>query len=130
MSAEQISDAKHMAQEICELLHGAPDEGCPHYASDVQDVEQYLLKRLTAHPDTGKEDGEDTRRLDWLEKWHLSLSRHTSPDMGGIRFSGQYFNPAKERGEAGPSYLRIQGSTIRAAIDAAQSAPNEGRKSP
>jgi hypothetical protein len=64
--------------------------------------------------------GEDSARLDWLEKYLMSLSRITSPDMSGLRYVGQCSNPAKERGEGGPSYLRIQGATIRAAIDAAR----------
>ncbi len=63
---------------------------------------------------------EDKERLEWLERYHLSLSRLTSPDMSGLRFVGQCFNPAKERGEGGPSYLKIEGATIRAAIDAAR----------
>jgi hypothetical protein len=109
MSAEQISDAKHMAQEICELLHGAPDEGCPHYASDVQDVEQYLLKRLSAHPDTGKEDGERLQDADiGLLKQALRLARlHII-------------------GEALPTKKDVL-SIIDSALDSAQSAPNEGR---
>lgn len=61
----------------------------------------------------------DKARLDWLEEWHLSLSRLTSPDMSGLRFVGQAYNPAKARGKAGGSYIQIQGSTIRGAIDAA-----------
>lgn len=62
----------------------------------------------------------DKERLDWLERYHLSLSRLTSPDMSGLRFVGQCFNPARERGKGGPSYLKIEGSTIRSAIDAAR----------
>ena len=62
---------------------------------------------------------DDKAIIDWMEEWHLSLSRLTSPDMSGIRFVGQAFNPAKARGEAGPSYIRIQGQTIREAIRAA-----------
>lgn len=61
----------------------------------------------------------DKARLDWLEEWHLSLSRLTAPDMSGLRFVGQAFNPAKMRGEAGSAYIRVQGQTIRAAVDAA-----------
>ena len=61
----------------------------------------------------------DKAMLDWLEEWALSLSRLTSPDMSGIRFVGQAFNPAKARGEAGPSYIRIQGQTIRKTVEAA-----------
>ena len=61
----------------------------------------------------------DSVRLDWLEANMISLAPLTAPDMGGIRFSGQYRNPAKERGEAGPSYLRMQGRSLRATIDAA-----------
>lgn len=61
----------------------------------------------------------DTERLDWLEKYMMSISRLTAPDMGGLKFVGQSFNPAKELGAAGPSYLHIKGRTLRAAIDAA-----------
>lgn len=62
----------------------------------------------------------DKADLDWLEKYLMSLSNLTAPDMGGLRYVGQARNPAKERGEAGPSFIRVQGPTIRAAIRAAR----------
>lgn len=61
----------------------------------------------------------DTELLDFLERYHQSLSRLTAPDMGGLRYVGQIQNPAKERGEAGPTYVFIKGPTIREAIDQA-----------
>jgi hypothetical protein len=64
----------------------------------------------------------DEARLDWLEEHLLSLCELSAPDMSGIRYSGQARNPAKARGEGGSSYIRIQGGTVRAAIDAAREA--------
>ncbi len=61
----------------------------------------------------------DTERLDFLEKYLMSLSALTAPDMGGLRFVGQIRNPAKERGEAGGSYANLRGRSIRDAIDKA-----------
>ncbi len=63
--------------------------------------------------------GGDSARLDWLEKHLMSLQSMTSPDMSGIRYRGQAHNPAKERGEAGPSYIPLKGQTVRQAIDKA-----------
>ena len=85
-----------------------------HHACDCREEK---FRRLEQENATLRADKE---RLEWLERYHLSLSRLTSPDMSGLRFVGQCFNPAKERGEGGPSYLKIEGSTIRAAIDAAR----------
>ena len=91
------------------------DKNGQPYEADLVDGEQYRqLERENAALRADKE------RLDWLERYHLSLSRLTSPDMSGLRFVGQYFNPARERGKGGPSYLKIEGSTIRSAIDAAR----------
>ena len=66
---------------------------------------------------------EDKARLDWLETYLLALSRLTSPDMSGIRFVGQVHNPIKATPDypAGtPTYLKIQGQTVRSAIDSAR----------
>ncbi len=75
--------------------------------SSIEDIQEY--DKLVA----------DQFRLDWLERHILGISRLTAPDMSGIRFVGQANNPAKDRGEAGPSYIRVQGQTIRSAIDQA-----------
>jgi hypothetical protein len=86
------------------------------HKSDGRPVDVMLTDRIA-------ELERDKAILDWMEEWHLSLSRLTSPDMGGIRFVGQAFNPVKARGEAGPSYVRIQGQTIRETVRAAMN-PN------
>lgn len=44
---------------------------------------------------------QDKADLDWLEEWHLSLSRLTSPDLSGLRFVGQYFNPRQDARRGG-----------------------------
>jgi hypothetical protein len=80
---------------------------------------------LSAHPDTGKEDGE---RLDWLEE--------------NVTVAARYRNQRPASDHDGPSFWSFNWSqwrnnesnslSIRDAIDAAraaQSAPNEGRKS-
>lgn len=61
----------------------------------------------------------DTERLDFLERYLMSICELTTPDMAGWRFVGQIRNPAKERGEAGPGMIRIRGTSIRDAIDRA-----------
>ena len=63
---------------------------------------------------------EDKERLDWLEHFIISFSRLTAPDMGGACFVGQYCNSSKDLGKSRQSYLKMEGSTIRAMIDAAR----------
>jgi hypothetical protein len=75
---------------------------------------------LSAHPDTGKEDGE---RLDWLEK---NAVRVEAMDHFKEQSLKKWF---VFTGHKTPENMM---NTVRAAIDAvraAQSAPNEGRKS-
>jgi hypothetical protein len=119
--ADAINDLVHVmdiAIAVGILSDGAED-GPRGQAIAARSLALKVLATPTPH-ETPSAQGEDSARLDWLEKYLMSLSRLTSPDMSGLRYVGQCSNPAKERGEGGPSYLRIQGATIRAAIDAAR----------
>jgi hypothetical protein len=75
-----------------------------------------VVALLSAHPSTGKEDGEhpDTRRLDWLD---AKRTHYSQPPFRAV--TGWEWSVVDEQGN----------TTLRSAIDAAQSAPNEGRKS-
>jgi hypothetical protein len=81
------------------------------FATGLADARQFVID--AALPSAPSEGPSDKEMLDWLERWVLSIARLTSPDMSGIRFAGQAYNPAKERGEAGSSYIPLRGQTIR-----------------
>jgi hypothetical protein len=119
MSAEQLI-------RIADSIRAESENHIPHYAygdneaacdmaSRLNSINRQaagLVNPLSAHPDTGKEDGE---RLDWLERnFEQVFQRITSDGFF-------YFDHKEQRPE--------RRYTLRAAIDAAQSAPNEGRKS-
>jgi hypothetical protein len=80
-----------------------------------------IIVKLSAHPDTGKEDGE---RLDWLQSNPGSVYASVDPDGNRL----QHFCAVPEKDQNGRrGYVA---PTVREAIDqarAAQSAPNEGR---
>jgi hypothetical protein len=83
------------------------------YQSDTTESLWAAWQARAALPSAPSEGPSDKEMLDWLERWVLSIARLTSPDMSGIRFAGQAYNPAKERGEAGSSYIPLRGQTIR-----------------
>lgn len=119
--------ATQAMDEIRKIV-GAPkgsEDASTKRAADYVSELKADLARLTALAD---ERGKESERIAFLEKHLLSLSRLTAPDMSGVRFVGQIRNPAKERGEAGPSYLRIQGQTLEQTIDDARSAARKGEK--
>lgn len=63
----------------------------------------------------------DEQRMDWLERnlMHIAHERATcSVDMGGRCVRGQLLNEARGSG-GGPSYFRINHTSIREAVDAA-----------
>ena len=92
---------------------------------DVADALEAVLSEAPPAPATNA-DGRDSERLDWLEKYLLSLSKFTGVDMGGWTHRLLYRNPAKELGAAGPSYLNMSGRSVRDAIDRAARTRTEG----
>lgn len=80
----------------------------------------HLLQKITELERENAALRADKERLDWLEHFIISFSRLTAPDMGGACFVGQYCNSSKDLGKSRQSYLKMEGSTIRAAIDAAR----------
>jgi hypothetical protein len=87
--------------------------------------EQHDNEPVRPIPSPGKEDGEDTRRLDWLQSNPGSVYASVDPDGNRL----QHFCAVPEKDQNGRrGYVA---PTVREAIDsarAAQSAPNEGRK--
>ena len=69
----------------------------------------------------------DTQRIEWLERnlMHISHDRATcSVDMSGRCVRGQLVNESRGA-NGGPSYFRVNHRSIREAIGAAMSWPNE-----
>lgn len=84
-----------------------------------------LRADLKAHEEINKQLIEDKRRLDWLEATLVSLHRLSTPDMDGTRVTAQLRNKLRDdAGAAGPSCVRVGGSTVRGLLDAAR----EGRQ--
>lgn len=121
MSAEQKSTPEWpdwKRRTAIALRDMVRDEFAGNYGpSIIPRIEAILDAHCSAHPDTGKEDGE---RLDWME---ANLTRLHELGRDEVCYRLEYFTDKQE-------HLATTAKTIRHCIDAAraaQAAPNEGR---